>query len=189
MKRIAVWASGSGSNAQKLLAYFEQNPQISIELIVTNKAEAGVVNIAKSFGKDVLFISKEELSNSAFLLEKLSKAKIDFIVLGGFLLKIPDYMIAAFPNRIINIHPALLPKFGGKGMYGLNVHQAVKASAETETGISIHLVNEHYDEGRILFQGKCEVLPTDSPADIALKVQTLEHCHFAKEVEKYILSF
>jgi len=185
---LAIFASGTGTNAEKLLAYFEHHAAINIALVVTNNAEAGVVSIAKKYCKEVFLINKKQLFDEGFILVNFKKKRIDFIVLAGFLLKIPEYLIASYPQRIINIHPALLPNYGGRGMYGMHVHKAVVANAEKQTGISIHWVNEHYDEGEILFQTSCDITAEDSPETVAQKVHELEHKHFAPVVEKAVLN-
>lgn len=186
MKRIAIFASGTGSNAKKIIEYFEGHPDIQVVLVVSNNKKAKVLDIAKEFHISSLIISRLELKNESYILEKFSLFSIDFIVLAGFLLLIPKYLVSHFPNRIINIHPALLPKFGGKGMYGMNVHKAVKEQAEKETGITIHFVNEKYDEGAIIFQASCPVLPEYSPEQIAKSVRSLEHQYFAPTIERIL---
>lgn len=183
---IAIFASGNGSNARKLLEYFSSHPTIRVGLVVSSKSEAGVLQVAADFQVPSIVLDKSALYESNHIGQILSKYGISYIVLAGFLRKIPDSLVSLFNNRIINIHPALLPKFGGKGMYGDYVHQAVKEAGEKETGITIHLVNEHYDEGRVLFQASCPVLPQDSVEDIRQKVQYLEHLHFAEAVEKAV---
>ncbi|HEY0261897.1 MAG TPA: phosphoribosylglycinamide formyltransferase [Chitinophagales bacterium] len=184
-KRIAIFASGAGSNANAITEYFKGNNNIEICLIATNKADAGVLEVAKKHNIPTLIFSKEEFKNPAF--EKQLK-EIDFIVLAGFLWLIPTYLVDAFPNKIINIHPALLPKYGGKGMYGRNVHQAVFENKEKETGITIHFVNEHYDEGGIIRQEKVELSLSDTPDIIQQKVHELEHKYFPKTIEELIIS-
>lgn len=186
MKRLAVFASGAGSNAKRLIDYFSGNKDISVALLVSNRKEAGALEIARKAGIPAISFTKEEFYNSSTVIEKLTTEKIDFIVLAGFLIKVPDNILKAYENKIINIHPALLPDFGGKGMYGLNVHKAVIESEKKESGITIHLVNEHYDEGRILFQAKCPVLENDTPEMLASRVQELEHKHFAEVVQNFI---
>lgn len=186
MKRIAIFASGTGTNAKKIIEYFQGHSNIEIALIVSNKKEAKVLDIAKENNIQSLVISSAQLKDSDYILDKFSILGIDFIVLAGFLLLIPQYLVSHFPNRIVNIHPALLPKFGGKGMYGMNVHRAVKEKGAKETGITIHFVNEKYDDGAIIFQASTPVLSEDSPEDIAKKVQTLEHQHFATTIEKVL---
>ncbi|MCG3166450.1 MAG: Phosphoribosylglycinamide formyltransferase [Bacteroidia bacterium] len=186
MKRLAIFASGAGSNAKRLIDYFSGNQTISVALLISNRKEAGALEIARKAGITAINFSKEEFYNSSTVIEKLTSEKIDFIVLAGFLIKVPDNILKAYENKIINIHPALLPDFGGKGMYGLNVHKAVIESGKKESGITIHLVNEHYDEGRILFQAKCSVLENDTPEKLAARVQELEHQHFPEVVEHFI---
>lgn len=186
MKRLAIFASGTGSNAKRLIDYFSGNKDISVVLLVSNRKEAGALEIARKAGIPAINFTKEEFYNSSTVLEKLIAEKIDFIVLAGFLIRVPDNILKAYENKIINIHPALLPDFGGKGMYGLNVHKAVIESGKSESGITIHLVNEHYDEGRILFQAKCPVLENDTAEMLAARVQELEHNYFPEAVERFI---
>jgi len=185
-KNIAIFASGGGSNAQKMIDYFANSTTVNVALIVSNKADAGVLGIAERHGIPALVIQRNNFYHSEQLLEALRAADIDFIVLAGFLWLIPPYLIQAFPQKMVNIHPALLPKYGGKGMYGMHVHEAVKAAGEPETGITIHYVNEHYDEGDIVFAAKTALTPEDSPADIAQKVQQLEHAHFPRVVDQLV---
>ncbi len=187
MKKLAIFASGTGSNAKKLIDYFSGNNQISVALLLSNRKDAGALEVAENAGISTVVFTKDEFYNSSKILERLVSEKIDFIVLAGFLLKIPENILKAYENKIINIHPALLPDFGGKGMYGLNVHKAVIESGKKESGISIHFVNEHYDEGKILFQGRCAVLAGDTPESLAARVQELEHTYFAKVVEQAVL--
>jgi phosphoribosylglycinamide formyltransferase 1 len=175
MKKIAIFASGSGSNARKILEFSAVNRAFEVELVVSNRADAGVLGIAKEFGVGALVVEREAFKNGQQLIEALSDLSVGHIVLAGFLWLVPKGLIQAFPERIVNIHPSLLPKFGGKGMHGMHVHAAVKAAGEHESGMTIHLVNEEYDKGRILFQAKCPVSPMDSPQDIAHKVLALEH--------------
>jgi phosphoribosylglycinamide formyltransferase 1 len=184
--RICVFASGSGTNAEKIIQYFQIKKTAAVVLVITNKPDAKVIERARLLHVPCEIFSKSDLTDSQKIDDVLRLYKITHIILAGFLLQIPARLIRLFPGRIINIHPSLLPKFGGKGMYGLKVHEAVKAAGETETGITIHEVNEHYDEGKIIFQAKCPVLPTDTPAQIANKVQQLEHTHFAREVERWV---
>ena len=186
MKRLAIFASGTGSNAKRLIDYFLENKAISVALLVSNRNEAGALEIARKSGIPAINFTKEEFYNSSTVIDKLIAEKIDFIVLAGFLIKVPNNILKAYENKIINIHPALLPDFGGKGMYGLNVHKAVIESGKSESGITIHLVNEHYDEGRILFQAKCPVLENDTAEMLAARVQELEHNYFPEAVERFI---
>jgi phosphoribosylglycinamide formyltransferase 1 len=187
MRNIAIFASGGGSNARKIIEHFINHPSVKVALVISNKQDAGVLNIAKEHGIDTLIISKSVFYETDDILKTLTQYRISFIVLAGFLLLVPQYIISRFNKKIINIHPALLPKFGGKGMYGSHVHEAVKQAHETETGITIHFCNAHYDEGDIIFQAKTPVLPDDSPQDIACKVLALEHEHFAKVIEKVVI--
>lgn len=182
MKRLAILASGSGSNAEKIMEHFQGSSKAKIALIASNKAEAFVLERAKKFGVPTFTFTRKEME-AGLLLEKLQEKQIDWVILAGFLLKIPEELIRAFPNRMVNIHPALLPKYGGKGMYGHHVHEAVKAAGETETGITIHLVNEHYDEGKIIFQAATSVTPEDTADSIAQKVHALEHRYFPEVIE------
>lgn len=174
-KRIAIFASGKGSNARAIIDYFKNSENIAVAMIASNNPNAGVLDIAKENDIPVYIFSKAELQNEALFLSHLSN--IDFIVLAGFLWLIPPYLVKHFPNRMINIHPSLLPKFGGKGMYGMKVHEAVYAAKEKETGITIHFVNEHYDQGNYIWQEKVNIETSDSPESIANKVIQLEH-HF-----------
>ena len=187
-KHIAIFASGAGSNALAIIKYFEQNTQIKVALIITNKKDAGVINIAKDHRIPFDIISPKELKEEETILDLLGVYQIDLIVLAGFLLLIPTFLIKAYPHRIINIHPALLPKYGGKGMYGMNVHKAVKDAGDTESGISIHYVDDKYDEGAVIKQIKCYVEPSDSAETIAKKVLALEHEHYPKVVDDLLRS-
>jgi phosphoribosylglycinamide formyltransferase-1 len=182
--KIALFASGSGSNAENIVHYFSQNSNFSFPLIVSNKSDAFVHSRAKKLEIPSFTFSREDFNDGEKIRILLSDYNIDCIVLAGFLLKIPQTLILAFPDRIINIHPALLPKHGGKGMYGMRVHEAVAEANEAESGITIHYVNSNYDEGSIIFQVTCPVLPTDTPEMIAEKVHALEYEHFPKVIEK-----
>lgn len=188
VKNIAILASGAGSNAQKILEHFSDRMDIAVRLIVSNKQEAGVLNIAKVASVDTLVVSRDSFYTKTDLLVELDKRNIDFIVLAGFLWLIPPYLIQHYPNSIINIHPALLPKYGGKGMYGHFVHEAVHLAKDTHSGITIHYVNEKYDEGSIVFQERCEILPSDQPVDIARKVQVLEHSYYPTVIDQLVSS-
>ncbi|MEL7220588.1 MAG: phosphoribosylglycinamide formyltransferase [Bacteroidota bacterium] len=184
MQRIAIFASGTGSNARKIVSYFEGHPDIEVTIVVSNKATAPVLEMAAENNIATLVIQRASFYETEDLIAKL--IGIDLIVLAGFLWLIPTYLIRAFPDKIVNIHPALLPKYGGKGMYGKHVHQAVKAAGETESGITIHYVNEAYDEGQIIFQKSCRLAMTDEPEDIAKRVLQLEHTHFAPVIEQLL---
>ena len=185
--RIAVFASGSGSNAERLIEHFTRSTAGDVVLIVYNRKHAGVVERADRLEIERHYEPKGGYDGEDFL-HMLERKGIDLIVLAGFLLKVPEALIRAFPDRIINIHPALLPDYGGKGMYGMNVHEAVVAAGERKSGITIHLVNERYDEGRILSQFSCKLEPSDKAEDVQRKVQVLEHEHFGPVVEEYILN-
>ena len=185
-KRIAIFASGSGSNAENISEYFAHNEKIEVSLIISNKADAFVLERAKKLGIPATVITNKQMQEAESVLSLLKKQAIDFIVLAGYLLKVPAYLIEAYPQAIVNIHPALLPKFGGKGMYGDHVHQAVVNAGETESGITIHYVNENYDEGATIFQAKCPVLPEDTFEDVAKKVHALEYAHFPHIIDEVI---
>jgi phosphoribosylglycinamide formyltransferase 1 len=184
MTQIAIFASGSGTNARKIIEYSLQKDAMRVALVVTNNPQSGVTAIAREFDIPVLHIKRDGFYNTTELLDMLRQNNIEGVVLAGFLWLVPPYLIQAFPRKILNIHPALLPKYGGKGMYGHFVHEAVKAAGDVETGITIHFANEQYDEGDIVFQATCPVLPDDTPADIARKVQVLEHQYFPVIVER-----
>lgn len=185
-KNIAIFASGAGSNAGKIIEHFKHHPYITVRLIACNKEGAGVISIAQENNIPALMIEKERFFRGDGYVEELRKSAIDFIVLAGFLWKIPQSLIDAFRNRIINIHPALLPKYGGKGMYGSKVHEAVIAANEKESGITIHYVDEHYDSGDVIFQAKCDVAETDTAASLAEKIHGLEHENFPRIVEQCV---
>lgn len=187
MINAAIFASGGGTNAENIIKYFANDTRIKIKLIFTNNENAGVVARAEKYKKNVQIISKDSLNNYADqLIDFLKTEKIDLIILAGFLLKIPEAFVKAFPNKIINIHPSLLPKFGGKGMYGMHVHQAVIQSGETESGITIHFVNEEYDKGEIILQAKCPVEKSDTAETLAAKIHELEMENFPKAIEKLL---
>lgn len=183
---IAVLASGSGTNAEVIFNYFRNHPVIEVALLICNNSEAQVLKRAEKFDMPLSVVNKKQFNDESLILDLLKSKQITHLVLAGFLWLIPDYLIRAFPDRIVNIHPSLLPKYGGKGMYGMKVHEAVKQAGESETGITIHLVNEKYDEGRILFQATCRVSSSDSPEQIANKVHQLEHNSYPKVIEKWI---
>ena len=178
MKRLAILATGSGSNAEKIMEYFAHSSKGKVVLVAANKTTAGVLTRAQKFGVPTFTFTRPELEEG-LLLEKLQEEQIDWVILAGFLVKVPDELIRAFPERMVNIHPALLPNYGGKGMYGHHVHEAVKAAGDPFSGITIHLVNEHYDEGKIIFQAATAIAPEDSAETIAAKVLALEHQYFA----------
>ncbi len=185
MKKLAIFASGSGSNAERLVEYFRDSADISISLILCNNPQAGVIQRAERLQIPLVLFDKAQFK-SGEVVRILQEEKIDWVILAGFLWLIPSHLIEAFPDKIVNIHPSLLPKYGGKGMYGHFVHEAVVANQEKESGITIHLVNEHYDEGAIVFQAAYPVVPSDTPDDVAKKGQVLEHLHFPIVVEKLV---
>lgn len=184
--RLAVFASGTGSNAQKLIDYFKDSSLAKVTLIVCNKPGAGVLAIAEKESIPTLLIEKEKFFRGDAYLPELKEAGINFIALAGFLWKIPQALIVAYPKRIVNIHPALLPKFGGKGMYGQYVHEAVLQAGEVESGITIHYVDEQYDNGDVIFQTACPVLEGDTPETIAQRIHQLEHLHYPRVVEEVL---
>lgn len=186
MTSIAIFASGAGSNARKIIEHFSNHPKIRVELIVCNKPDAGVLNIADEHGIPTLLLDKEQFFRGNAYVDEFKVDDIEFIVLAGFLWKVPDALIHAYPEKIVNIHPALLPKYGGKGMYGNRVHEAVIANKETESGITIHLVDEVYDHGKIVFQARCEVKKDDTPETLAARIHELEHKHYAKVIEQLV---
>lgn len=186
MIQLALFASGNGSNAENIVRYFSGKEDISVAVILSNKKDAYVHERARRLTIPSLTFSKAEFDEGAPVIDALRTHHVDFIVLAGFLLKVSQPLLDAFPHKIINIHPALLPKFGGKGMYGDRVHQAVVEACETKSGITIHYINEHYDEGDIFFQATCDVLPGDSPEEVARKVHALEYAHFPRIVEEIV---
>lgn len=188
MTNIAIFASGSGSNAENIVKRLEENKEIKVALILTNNPSAYVIERAQKMGIPHILFSKNELNNTEMVLQKLNDYNIDYIVLAGFLLLVPKKIIDTYYGRIVNIHPALLPKHGGKGMYGDNVHRAVKEAGDTVSGITIHHVNEKFDSGDIIFQATCDVLPDDTADMIAEKVHALEYQYFPEIIEKHINS-
>jgi phosphoribosylglycinamide formyltransferase 1 len=185
MQSLIIFASGTGTNANAIIEHFKKNGKAKVSLIVTNKADAGVLNIARREEIPFLIVNRKTY-HETLLLEQMNACEPAIIVLAGFLWKIPDAMIQAFPGRIINIHPALLPGFGGKGMYGHNVHHAVLTAKEKESGITIHYVNEHYDEGNIILQARCKVDPKDTADSLSQRIHKLEHFYFPRVIE-YLL--
>ncbi|WP_340156829.1 phosphoribosylglycinamide formyltransferase [uncultured Maribacter sp.] len=185
-KKIILFASGSGSNVENIANYFKLRKDVTICCVLTNKSDAKVIERCNRLGINALFFNRQAFSKSNFILDMLRSLEPDLVVLAGFLWKIPEAITNAFPNKIINIHPALLPKYGGKGMYGMHVHNAVKEAKETETGITIHYVNAHYDEGATIQQVKTIVNPKDSPEDIASKVHLLEYEFFPKVIDELL---
>lgn len=185
--KLGIFISGGGSNAIKIAEYFKQHTTIEVACLLTNNINSGAKKIGESFDIPYFIFSKEEWNNQNTIVDFLKKNKIDYIILAGFLKLVPKSLILLFPNKIINIHPSLLPKYGGKGMYGHHVHEAVKMANENQSGITIHIVNPIYDEGPILLQKKCNILPEDTSETIAKKVLKLEHKYFSTTIEKYIL--
>lgn len=189
MKNIAIFASGEGTNTQNIIDYFKsQTYGIKVSLIISNNSAANVLNRAKQAGIQSIVIDRATFYNSDQVIEQLKSAHIDLIVLAGFLWKIPGNLIKNFPDKIINIHPALLPKYGGKGMYGMNVHKAVVDAKEKESGISIHFVNENYDEGQLIEQHVCSLEPSDTSETVAYKIHLLENEFFPKAIFNLLMN-
>ena len=188
MIRIAIFASGSGTNAQRITEYFRERPGfISVDLILSNRKDAFVLERAKILGVPSITFSRQEFYESNLILDLLKQYAIDYVVLAGFLWLVPDSVLNAFPDKILNIHPALLPAYGGKGMFGMRVHEAVISHHDKESGITVHIVNSRYDEGNILFQTKCTISETETPESLAQKIHGLEYEYFPRVIEHYIL--
>ena len=183
MKKIALFASGDGSNVQRITEYFRNNQEVEITLLLTNNPKAGVLKRAATLGLNSLIFSREEMYQSSKIINILKSQEVNLIVLAGFLWLFPEYLITAFPNKIINLHPALLPKYGGKGMYGHHVHEAVIKNKETKSGITIHYVNNRYDEGQIIFQSSFKLADDETPESLAKKIHLQEYEHFPKVIE------
>ena len=181
-KNIAIFASGSGTNAENIIRHIQGNKDVNVALVVSNKPDAYVLVRAANLHVPSLTLTREEFARGEELARLMKERGIDFIVLAGFLLRVPEALIEAYPGRIVNIHPALLPKYGGKGMYGDRVHRAVVEAGERESGITIHLIDEQYDRGTTVFQAKCPVLPGDTPDDVARKVHALEYAHYPEVI-------
>lgn len=186
MKNIAIFASGSGTNAENISMYFNDSKDVKVVLVLSDKPDAGVHSRMKVLGIPSFTFTNAEFRDGSLILRKLAEYEVDFIVLAGFLLKISGDIIRAYPDKMINIHPSLLPKFGGKGMYGDYVHQAVVAAKETQTGITVHYVNDRYDEGAIIFQKTCPVFPSDTADDVAARVHELEYACFPEVIEQVL---
>ncbi len=186
MKRIVLFASGSGTNAENIIKYFQEKGNVSVVAVLTNKRDALVIDRCNALGVNALFFNRSTFKDQDCLLGILHSLRPDLIVLAGFLWKIPPGMVKSFAGKIINIHPALLPKYGGKGMYGSRVHQAVLENGETETGITIHYVNEAYDEGAIIFQERTNIIEGETAEEIAEKVHTLEYLHYPQVIEQLL---
>ena len=185
-KNIAIFASGNGTNAENIIRYFQNSELVNVELVLTNRESAFVLERARSLNVPFACMGKAEWMDGTAVLSLLENRGIDFIVLAGFLARVPDCILHAYPNKIINIHPSLLPKFGGKGMCGDRVHEAVVAAGETETGITIHYLNEHFDEGEIIVQYKCPVVAEDTAGDVAKKVHALEYEYYPKVIDSLL---
>lgn len=185
--RLALFASGNGTNAERIALYFKDNPRFQIGPVFYNRKQAYVAERAARLGIEAIYLPDSRLREPEYILKLLRQHAITHIVLAGYLSLIPAYLTAAYPQRIVNIHPALLPAYGGKGMYGHHVHEAVAAAGEKESGITIHLVNEHYDRGDILFQARCALTPEDTPERIAEKVHELEYRYFPEVIEQWAL--
>lgn len=186
MKKLAIFSSGTGSNAARIIGHFRDHPTISVNLVVCNNPQAGVLGIASANNIPVLLLEKDTFFRGSAYVPELRSHGIDFVVLAGFLWKVPSKLVQAYPHRIVNIHPALLPSYGGKGMYGRHVHEAVIAAGEKESGITIHYVDELYDHGQAIFQAKVAVEPGDTPEILAKKIQILEHTFFPVWIEKVV---
>lgn len=186
-KNIAIFASGNGTNAENIIRYFQGNGEVRVKLVVSNRRSAFVLERAARLGVPSACLTKEEWADGRAVLALMEEAEIDFIVLAGFLARVPDCLLQAYPDKIVNIHPSLLPKFGGKGMYGEHVHEAVLAAGEQESGITIQYINEHFDEGAIICQQKCPVLPDDTPDTLAARVHALEYEYYPRVVEQLVL--
>jgi phosphoribosylglycinamide formyltransferase-1 len=186
MKSIAIFASGSGTNAENIIRYFTNSETGYVSVVLSNNRKAKVHERANKLGIPSFVFTRDELAEGKPVIDKLTGYKADLIVLAGFMNKIPDALLKAFPNKIINIHPALLPKYGGQGMYGMHVHEAVVDAGEKESGITIHYINEQYDEGEIIFQATCPVLPSDTPEDVATKVHALEYEYYPPVIERLL---
>lgn len=188
MKNIAIFASGSGTNAENITRYFSKSETVKVAVVLSNNRNVGVHARVNGLGVPSFVFTRDEFTEGSKVLAKLAEYRIDLIVLAGFMNKISDVLLEAYPGKIVNIHPALLPKHGGKGMYGMHVHEAVVAAGEKESGITIHYINDRYDEGAIIFQASCPVLPSDTPEEVAAKVHTLEYAHYPEVIEKVIAS-
>ena len=187
MKKLAIFGSGEGSNAENICNYFLGSTNVKVVFICTNNKNAFIVNRAKKFHLPIVYTTKKDLANFSDLHKTLKDYAIDYIVLAGFLLKIPLKMVASYPKKIINIHPSLLPKYGGKGMYGVNVHRAVLKNKDVESGITLHFVNQNYDEGEVILQKKCVVSSNETIESLKKKIGALEFKYFASTIEKILL--
>ena len=188
VRNIAVLASGNGSNAENIIRYFKEKDTAAVSLVLSNRREAFALERARRLGVPAVYFPKEEWAGGEAVLAALREYKVDFVVLAGFLVRVPSNILRAYPSRMVNIHPSLLPKFGGKGMYGDGVHRAVLASGETESGITIHYTNERYDEGAVICQHKCPVLPGDTVETLAARIHVLEYEYYPKVIEQLVLN-
>ena len=188
MKRIAIFASGSGSNAEKIIEMLAPLTGVEVSVVLSNNYRAGVIERARRLKVPVLLFDRSTFYETSKIVQVLQSQRIDLIVLAGFMWLVPAQLVEAFPNKIVNIHPALLPKFGGKGMFGHHVHEAVIAAGETQSGITIHFVNQRYDEGRIIFQASCVITSADTPASLEAKIHDLEHAHYPAVVKQLIFN-
>ncbi len=188
MIRLAIFASGSGTNAQQIIEHFKSSSIVRVNRIYCNRKDAFVITRAQNFSIPFTVFTREDFYRSPKIIDELQGEKTDYIILAGFLWLIPLGILQKFPNKIINIHPALLPKYGGKGMFGSHVHEAVIGNQEKESGISIHYVNGKYDDGKIIFQAKCKIEKGETPETLAAKIHKLEHAHFPKIIEKVVLA-
>lgn len=187
MRKLAIFASGSGTNAENIIRHFAGHTSICVDAVYCNVPDAYVLTRAKNLGIPAFVFDRKDFNDPYRLLRQLKKRGTDFVVLSGFLWLIPPHFVHAFPRRIVNIHPALLPSYGGKGMYGMNVHRAVIEAGEKESGITIHYIDEHYDQGTTIFQAKCPVQPSDTPESLADRVHALEYAHFPQVIEETVL--
>lgn len=187
MKNIAIFASGNGTNAERVIKYFEKSKIARVNIVLSNNSEAGVINRAHSLNVDVHFINRNDFYSSDNILDVLTQYNIDLIVLAGFLWLLPEYLIDKYENKIINIHPALLPAYGGKGMYGKHVHEAVIAAGDSKSGITIHLVNKIYDDGQIIFQTDIKIAKNETPDSLAGKIHLLEYEHFPEVIKSLLI--
>jgi phosphoribosylglycinamide formyltransferase 1 len=188
VNKLAIFASGEGTNAEAIMDYFEEHPKVSVVLVLSNKTDAGVLQRAANKGIPNFSFDRDKFYQSGEVLRQIHEYGVTHMVLAGFLWLMPEKFISEFPHQIINIHPSLLPKYGGKGMYGRKVHEAVKSGNEMETGITIHEVNAKFDDGKIIFQKSCALKSEDSVEEIAAKVRALEHDHYPKVIEKWVLA-
>jgi phosphoribosylglycinamide formyltransferase-1 len=186
MSNIAIFASGSGTNAEQIVRYFSRDASHSVKMILSNKADAYVLERAQKLSVPVMVFDRNLFYKTRQVLDALNDSAIDVLVLAGFLWLVPDYLLITFPQRIINIHPALLPDFGGKGMYGMRVHEAVIREGRQKSGITIHLIDEEYDHGKVLFQAECPVLPHDTPEELAARIHQLEHRYYPEIIKNYL---